>query len=328
MHQNSFTNQVWLRLSTEGGLRHRVTDLSEGDLPPKSPEFYEMLPSLRSSPTSLLQARQDDNSDSFHVVPSVSNKNTEPHSVTDTYETFLRNLEYSDNQDYGNDFLHSPEELHLTNQIVGEGACHDLCDDFQIYLQNGTSPTPVENLYSTLPTQEAARTFEFPNFDENQRLENMEVSETGQKEVSYNKKSQSSTTNDDLSEHSEFPYDSLKIRQQQSSRKRKVSETSGEKSRNKKTDIERTISRTSRPSHNDIERQRRNDMKARFDALKGAIPEIERMDRAPKIQILSKATDYIMKLHAEEKTLDNEKQKERKRNRLLLDKLVKLTQVA
>ena len=85
------------------------------------------------------------------------------------------------------------------------------------------------------------------------------------------------------------------------------------------------LDENTRLSHNDVERQRRNEMKGRFDSLKSVVPEIAGVDRTPKILILRKAKEFINELHSEEKRLDDEKKYERERNRLLLEKLVKLT---
>lgn len=318
MHQNGLPNKVWLRLGTEGVLlRNLVSDINVGDLPPKSPEFYEMLPSLRSSPIFLFQAREDENSDSFHVVPSFS-KTTEASCTADTYESFLRNLESNDNQEYREALPLSPECHQWTKQIVEDENSENLCDDFQIYLQNEISPTPIDKLYSTLPMKEATKTFEFPAFDENQRLENME-NETRNIEYKTNDYQETFSQNKDFVPTESRP-----------SRKRKVLEQSAKPDAESSQNIKgskRSVPRANRPSHNDIERQRRNDMKARFDGLKAVIPEIEKLERTPKIQILSRAAEYISKLHEDEKRLDIEKELERKRNRLLLDKLVQLTKL-
>ena len=319
MHQNGVPNKVWLRLGTESAFRNLMTDISVGDLPPKSPEFYEMLPSLRSSPIFLFQAREEENFDSFHVVPSFS-KSSETKSITDTYESFLRNLESNENHDFGTNLPLSPECFQFTKQIVEDENTENLCDDLQIYLQNEISPTPVDKLYSTLPARETTKTFDFPSFDENQRLENMGITENeGELDTAEYK----TTPYEELPQNTEFVYESSSMR---ASRKRRGADRSNAETSSGGKESKRSA-RGNRPSHNDIERQRRNDMKARFDALKGVIPEIEKLERTPKIQILSRATEFINKLHLEEKRLDNEKDLERKRNRLLLDKLVQLTKV-
>lgn len=318
MHQNGLHNKVWLQLGTEGAFRNLLTEINVGDLPPKSPEFYEMLPSLRSSPIFLFQAREDESTDSFHVVPSYSSKSAEVKSTADTYETFLRNLECNENQGYEGNLPLSPECYHLTKQIVDEGNPENLCDDFQIYLQNEISPTPVDKLYSTLPAKEGTKAFEFPSFDENQRLENMNVAGVNDYKATICPPCEEFSQKEPLNDSSYIEV----------SRKRKIAQKHGRtNSESSGKEATKFPSKVNRPSHNDIERQRRNDMKARFESLKAVIPELEKLERTPKIQILSRATEYINKLHEEEKGLDNERELERKRNRLLLDKLVQLTNV-
>ena len=326
MHQNGLPKKGWLQLGTEGAFRSLMSEINVGDLPPKSPEFYEMLPSLRSSPIFLFQAKEEENHDTFHVVPSFS-KPSETEIIADTYESFLRNLETSDNQNYGENLPLSPECFHITKQMTEEEDSQNLSDDLQIYLQNEISPTPVDKLYSTLPGRETTRTFEFPSFDENQRIENMNVPDSRSEVSNIECKPTICPSYDEISQNSEFMYNSS-LRRPSPKRKGTHSYDAGQSTRGiSPSRKESKRSERGRPSHNDIERQRRNDMKARFDSLKSAIPEIEKLERAPKIQILSRATEFINKLHEEERRLDNEKELERKRNRLLLDKLVQLTKV-
>jgi len=301
-----------------------MSDINVGDLPPKSPEFYEMLPSLRSSPISSFQAREEENYDSFHVVPSFSKTS----SATYTYDNFLRSLESNENQIYEEDLPRSPESFNLT-KIVDDENSGNLSDDFEIYLQNEISPTPVDKLYSTLPARKAVKSFEFPSFDENQRLENMNVEDDGSEVIATEYRETNGASYEELPQNTDFVYTlsltPVSIDRRVSNRNNIGKSTSD--SRPARKESKRSLERGGRPSHNDIERQRRNDMKARFDSLKAAIPEIEKLERAPKIQILSRATEFINKLHLEERRLDNEKELERKRNRLLLDKLVQLTKV-
>ena len=301
-----------------------MSDINVGDLPPKSPEFYEMLPSLRSSPISSFQAREEENYDSFHVVPSFSKTS----SATYTYDNFLRSLESNENQIYEEDLPRSPESFNLT-KIVDDENSGNLSDDFEIYLQNEISPTPIDKLYSTLPARKAVKSFEFPSFDENQRLENMNVEDDGSEVIATEYRETNGASYEELPQNTDFVYTlsltPVSIDRRVSNRNNIGKSTSD--SRPARKESKRSLERGGRPSHNDIERQRRNDMKARFDSLKAAIPEIEKLERAPKIQILSRATEFINKLHLEERRLDNEKELERKRNRLLLDKLVQLTKV-
>ena len=51
-----------------------------------------------------------------------------------------------------------------------------------------------------------------------------------------------------------------------------------------------------RAQHNVLERKRRNDLKSSFHTLRDHIPELSSQERAPKVVILKKATDYIWSL--------------------------------
>ena len=51
-----------------------------------------------------------------------------------------------------------------------------------------------------------------------------------------------------------------------------------------------------RAQHNVLERKRRNDLKSSFHILRDHIPELNSQERAPKVVILKKATDYIWSL--------------------------------
>ena len=51
-----------------------------------------------------------------------------------------------------------------------------------------------------------------------------------------------------------------------------------------------------RAQHNVLERKRRNDLKSSFHTLRDHIPELNSQERAPKVVILKKATDYIWSL--------------------------------
>ena len=328
MHQNGSPNKGWLQLGTECALQNFMSDINVGDLPPKSPEFYAMLPSLRSSPSTQFQAKKEENRDSFHVVPTLSTP-SEARSIANTYESFLRTLESNENEHYGGDLPLSPECHNFTKHVVGGEISTNLSDDFQIYFQNEISPTPVDKLYSTLPVSEAARTFDFPSFDENQRLENMNVAENEGEASANEYKMTNGSSIEEMSQNTEYLCNPLFPRgvSKRKGKHRYYTGKSAHVASLASKESKRLDDRGNRLSHNDIERQRRNDMKSRFDSLKSVIPEIEKLERAPKIQILSRATEFINKLHLEEKRLDNEKELERKRNRLLLDKLVQLTKV-
>jgi len=81
----------------------------------------------------------------------------------------------------------------------------------------------------------------------------------------------------------------------------------------------------SRGFHNDMERQRRINMKTRFENLKMAVPELSDNKKASKITILRKALECIGMLEKESVELENLKRAERQRNIELLNKLQKIT---
>lgn len=59
--------------------------------------------------------------------------------------------------------------------------------------------------------------------------------------------------------------------------------------------------------HNVLERKRRNDLKYSFQVLRDSIPDLKGSDRAPKVAILRKATDCILKLRSEQESLLEQK---------------------
>uniref|UniRef100_A0A8D0VPL2 Myc proto-oncogene protein n=1 Tax=Sus scrofa TaxID=9823 RepID=A0A8D0VPL2_PIG len=79
-----------------------------------------------------------------------------------------------------------------------------------------------------------------------------------------------------------------------------------------------------RRTHNVLERQRRNELKRSFFALRDQIPELENNEKAPKVVILKKATAYILSVQAEEQKLVSEKDVLRKRREQLKLKLEQL----
>ncbi|KAB0403645.1 hypothetical protein E2I00_005457 [Balaenoptera physalus] len=79
-----------------------------------------------------------------------------------------------------------------------------------------------------------------------------------------------------------------------------------------------------RRTHNVLERQRRNELKRSFFALRDQIPELENNEKAPKVVILKKATAYILSVQAEEQKLISEKDELRKRREQLKLKLEQL----
>lgn len=79
-----------------------------------------------------------------------------------------------------------------------------------------------------------------------------------------------------------------------------------------------------RRTHNVLERQRRNELKRSFFALRDQIPELENNEKAPKVVILKKATTYIQSVQIEEQKLLSEKDLLRKRREQLKHKLEQL----
>ncbi|XP_031573361.1 myc protein-like [Actinia tenebrosa] len=73
--------------------------------------------------------------------------------------------------------------------------------------------------------------------------------------------------------------------------------------------------------HNDTEKQRRDDMKTRFENLRQVIPKIENVEKTPKVQILKQAWKYITYLEQEEQTLEIIKTREKEYNQKLLKRL-------
>ena len=80
-----------------------------------------------------------------------------------------------------------------------------------------------------------------------------------------------------------------------------------------------------RISHNDLERKRRNDLRNRFQSLRQCIPSLKDSERAAKITILRRASEFIPTLRKEEERLIALKDDEKKRNAELLNTLMKLT---
>ncbi len=328
MHPNMSSNWTFLQRYHQSVSKDRHIDISIGDLPPQSPQFCSMLPSLRSSPAFPSKNRQEDD-DSFHVVPSCSaDKRREEDNDTcnDTYGNFLKHLQREDPGEdirYGESFVFSPDGFEVPESFMRQDGGNSPFegDDLQIYLPNEISPTPVDKLYSTLEDEKPIEKFSFPCLDENERLENFDVQTSVPLENVMSPCIANATLGITASTEPRSVF--LTPRPQ----KRKLNDYTNIAKRCSKSSKIQNNSEVGRPTHNDIERQRRNDMKARFDALKSTVPDIENMERTPKILILSKAAEFIRKLHGQEKQLDVEKERERKRNRMLLEKLVQLTNV-
>jgi len=76
-----------------------------------------------------------------------------------------------------------------------------------------------------------------------------------------------------------------------------------------------------REVHNQMERQRRNELKVSFDNLKTVLPEIAQSEKASKQQILDKAVETCKVIKSTELTLQNQKNSLTKNNALLKEKL-------
>lgn len=76
-----------------------------------------------------------------------------------------------------------------------------------------------------------------------------------------------------------------------------------------------------RRTHNVLERQRRNELKLSFFALRDQIPEVANNEKAPKVVILKKATEYVLSIQSEEHRLIAEKEQLRRRREQLKSKL-------
>jgi predicted DNA-binding protein YlxM (UPF0122 family) len=79
-----------------------------------------------------------------------------------------------------------------------------------------------------------------------------------------------------------------------------------------------------REVHNQMERQRRNELKVAFDDLKIHLPEIAASDKASKQQILDKAVETVVSMKSTETSLKTKVSSLNKTNSSLRDKLRKL----
>ncbi|NXP67051.1 MYC protein, partial [Chloropsis cyanopogon] len=79
-----------------------------------------------------------------------------------------------------------------------------------------------------------------------------------------------------------------------------------------------------RRTHNVLERQRRNELKLSFFALRDEIPEVANNEKAPKVVILKKATEYVLSIQSEEHRLIAEKEQLRRRREQLKHKVEQL----
>lgn len=76
-----------------------------------------------------------------------------------------------------------------------------------------------------------------------------------------------------------------------------------------------------RTSHNILERKRRNDLKYSFQVLRAQVPDLEDNQRAPKVTILRKAAEYIKRIQTESDSMEQEIDKEKKREAVLRQRL-------
>ncbi|XP_053185493.1 transcriptional regulator Myc-like [Scomber japonicus] len=79
-----------------------------------------------------------------------------------------------------------------------------------------------------------------------------------------------------------------------------------------------------RRTHNVLERQRRNELRMSFLSLRDQVPAVAHNEKAAKVAILKKATEYIVELGEDEKRLRAMKDELRKRSRELKHKLQQL----
>ncbi|XP_068094124.1 myc proto-oncogene protein [Hyperolius riggenbachi] len=79
-----------------------------------------------------------------------------------------------------------------------------------------------------------------------------------------------------------------------------------------------------RRTHNVLERQRRNELKLSFFALRDEIPEVANNEKAPKVVILKKATEYVLSMQDDEQRLICETEQLKLRREQLKQKLKQL----
>ncbi|KAM7395278.1 hypothetical protein PAMA_006851 [Pampus argenteus] len=76
-----------------------------------------------------------------------------------------------------------------------------------------------------------------------------------------------------------------------------------------------------RRNHNILERQRRNDLRSSFLMLRDHVPELAHNEKAAKVLILKKATEYVSSLETEEMRLQQEKDRLQARRQQLMRRL-------
>ena len=79
-----------------------------------------------------------------------------------------------------------------------------------------------------------------------------------------------------------------------------------------------------RASHNILEWKWRNDLKYSFQLLRERVPELEDNQQAPKVIIVRKAAEFIKQIQEREDWLEQEYEKEKKREAKLRQRLAYL----
>ncbi|ESO88258.1 hypothetical protein LOTGIDRAFT_88480, partial [Lottia gigantea] len=79
-----------------------------------------------------------------------------------------------------------------------------------------------------------------------------------------------------------------------------------------------------RTLHNVLERRRRNDLKDSFYVLRDHVPELDSKEKAPKVLILRKASEYIHSLRRTDNKNTREISALRQKNEALRKKLAML----
>uniref|UniRef100_A0A8C6TSX3 MYCN proto-oncogene, bHLH transcription factor n=1 Tax=Neogobius melanostomus TaxID=47308 RepID=A0A8C6TSX3_9GOBI len=76
-----------------------------------------------------------------------------------------------------------------------------------------------------------------------------------------------------------------------------------------------------RRNHNILERQRRNDLRSSFLTLRDHVPELAHNEKAAKVLILKKATEYLSSLEEDELRLQQEKERLQSRRQQLMRRI-------
>ncbi|XP_041060521.1 myelocytomatosis oncogene homolog [Carcharodon carcharias] len=83
-----------------------------------------------------------------------------------------------------------------------------------------------------------------------------------------------------------------------------------------------------RKTHNVLERQRRNELKHCLLALRDEVPELSKNDKASKVVILRKATEYVIRLKVEQQKLNAEREKLQKKQQQLRRKFEQMQRIS